>query len=386
MAARLALTLVVYISSSGFAQGFDNVALGKRYTCSSPGGIAWRGLLDGDRESDEPPGCFATGDDRIYPKKIIIDLGAVYEVDQIIVYNSANGNTRQVELWTSREGVNYDRVRQPYVFPNKTAQQMSAKFPPQPVRYVKIALLDTYGGGLGGDHILFLREVEVMGRPTAATAKTQTRPPIDVEVPRSARIFHHYVLQEGARVKLLILGDDAAVGKEGEGGLGKALADELKRQFALGAVELVDRSQTGYTALEAASYPISSVDESPDLVIVALGTADSLAFDPASFRDSMKRTLTKIQDRTHAMIVVVVPPEIPHSPSLGRAEECAAISTADVAYQLLSLVRGTEIAIVDAAEAIEAQGLDISTAYRDNLSLSSAGHRAIAAAVCRLFL
>ena len=182
-----AMGLVLAVSASAQETTVStNVALGKSFTSSSPGGIAWQGLLDGKRTSDSPPGCFATGPDAEYPKKIVIDLGAVYLIDQVIVHNAANGNTKKVDVWASRDGVNYKQLRQPYVFPNRTEQRMSARFPALEARYVKLALWDTYGGGLGGDHILYLREVEVMGREVPATSATRERPEFPDDPPRLA--------------------------------------------------------------------------------------------------------------------------------------------------------------------------------------------------------
>lgn len=377
------ITLLCGRHLSYSAEPLYNVALGKIVTCSSPGGIAWTGLVDGDKESDKPPGCFATGADPQYPKRIVIDLGAIYQIEQIVVYSSANGNTRTAEIWASRDGVNYERMRPPYTFPDKTPQAMSAKFPPREARYVKIALLDTYGGGLGGDHVLFLREVEVLGRPVAATRASRTRPEIGPKPPRSARVFRRYALREGAAIRLLIIGDDTAVGAQG--GLGRILGEKLRRRFSLGHVEVIDRSEPGYTARRAAIYPISAADDPPDLVVVALGTADSLSFDPAQFRAEMEELLTKLQERTAAMIVVVLPPKIPHMPDFALATETASADTTEAAWQLVSLVEGRDIGVVDAVTAIQESGLDLAGAYVDNLHLSAAGHEAIANKIVDLF-
>jgi lysophospholipase L1-like esterase len=378
----IALIGVPPLDGGAQEEGWQNVALGKSFTCSSPGGIAWQGLVDGDRESDGPPGCFATGADAAYPKKIVIDLGAIYQIDQIIVYSSENGNTAKVEVWASKDGVSYERMRLPYTFPDKTAQSMSAKFPPREARYVKVALLDTYGGGLGGDNVLFLREVEVMGRAVAATSESRVRPEVKGTPPRSARVFVHYALRAGADLRLLVIGDDAAVGAEG--GLAQALATELRERFSLGNLEVTDRSERGCTTQRAAIYPVSLADESPDLIVVALGTADSLEFDPAKFRADMGELLTKLLERTTAIVVVVVPPKIPHDADLARAKECAGADTADPAWQIVSLVQGTEMGLVDAAAAVHESGLDVDAAYVDNLQLSAAGHKVIARAVVDL--
>lgn len=360
-----------------------NVALGKRFTSSSPGGIAWQGLLDGKRTSDSPPGCFATGPDADYPKKIVIDLGAVYQIDQVIVYSGANGNTKSVDVWASRDGVNYQQLRKPYIFPDKTAQQMSARFPPLEARYVKLALWDTYGGGLGGDNVLYLREVEVMGREVAATSQTRERPEFPDDPPRLARVFRRYVLQEGKRIRLLVIGDDMTVAREAGRGLSVHLAERLGDRFALDTIEVDDETRSGFTARSAAALPIGD-DEAPDLVVVALGAADALAFDPATFRAQMDRLLDRLLEKTEALIVVVAPARIPHSAELARAEECGSADTADPAWQIASLLPGKGIAVVDADEAIRDSGLSVTAAYADNLSLTDAGHEVIAAAIVRL--
>jgi lysophospholipase L1-like esterase len=379
----LAAAPVLAVAACAQDDGWQNVALGKSFTCSSPGGIAWQGLTDGERESDEPPGCFATGPDPDYPKKVVIDLGAVYEVEQIIVHSGANGNTAKVEVWASRDGVTYERMRLPYTFPNKIAQSMSAKFPPRATRYVKVALLDSYGGGLGGDHVLFLREVEVIGRATAATAQTRSRPKTEGPPPRAARLFRAYALRPQTQLRLLVIGDESGFGAEG--GLGGALAAKLQQRFSLAGVEVTDRCEPGYTARRAAIYPISLADESPDLVVVSLGTADSLAFSPAEFRAEMDELLTKLLERTHAMIVVVAPPPLPHAATLPRAEDVAGADTADAAWQLAGLVKGRDIAFVDAAEALGKSGLDVTDGYVDNLTLTAEGHAAVADAIVEVF-
>ncbi len=360
-----------------------NVALGKRFTSSSPGGIAWQGLLDGERRSDSPPGCFATGPDAEYPKKVVIDLGAVYLIDQVIVYSTANGNTKSVDVWASRDGVNYKQLRKPYVFPDKTYQRMSARFPALEARYVKLALWDTYGGGLGGDHILYLREVEVMGREVPATSETKDRPDFPTDAPRLVRVFRRYVLGEGGKIRLLLIGDDMAVGQGGGKGLGMILAERIGERFSLDTIQVDDETRPGLTARGARELSFGG-DRPPDLAVVALGAADALAFDPAAFRAAMERLLDKLLEGTEALIIVIAPPRIPHSAELGRAQECASADTADPAWQIASLLPGREIAVVDADEAIRNSGLSVTTAYADNLSLTDAGHAVIASAVVKL--
>ena len=118
--------------------------------------------------------------------------------------------------------------------------------------------------------------------------------------------------------------------------------------------------------------------------MVALGTADALAFDPSVFRDAMERLLDQLLDRTDGLIIVIGPPPIPHSADLPRADECRTADTADPAWQIASLLPGRGIAAVDASEVLKDSGLPVASAYADNLSLSDSGHEAIASAIARL--
>ncbi len=362
-----------------------NVALGKTYTCTSEGGIAWRGLLDGVVDSDAPPGCFATGNDADFPKKIVIDLSAVYRIDQVVVHNSANGNTKKVDVWASRDGQSYTQLRQPYVFPQGVAQRMSAKFPALEARYVKIALWDTWGGGLGGDNILYLREVEVLGRPTPLKSGTKARPEIPRTAPRLGRLVRRYVLQQGRDVRLVVIGDDLVAGRNGAPDLAAVLADRLKTRFLLGEVKTTDDCKPQLTARAAGTLALPVADEAPDLVVVALGTTDSLAFDPGAFREAVSRLLHRLLDETEAFVVVIAPPRLPHVAELGRFGECATADTADPAWQLAGLVPGLDLALIDGDAVLQESGLPNESAYADNLSLSSAGLEALAGAVVTLF-
>jgi hypothetical protein len=85
------------------------------------------------------------------------------------------------------------------------------------------------------------------------------------------------------------------------------------------------------------------------------------------------------------MIVVVAPPPLPHAATLPRAEDVAGADTADAAWQLAGLVKGRDIAFVDAAEALGKSGLDVTDGYVDNLTLTAEGHAAVADAIVEVF-
>jgi len=381
----VSLALLLCATVPVAAQNTVNVALGKTYVCSDPGGLAWKGLLDGEKTSDEPPACFATGNGTGFPKRIVIDLGAVYNISKVVVHSSKNGNTRKVDVWASADGESYAPLRKPYAFPEGEPLAMSAGFPEREARYVKVALWDTYGGGPGGDNVLYLREVEVLGEAKPLSQGDRPRPKLEGAPPRTARMFAHYALTQGAQRRLLIVGDDLAVGGGGGPGLGASVAERLRDDFGLESMEVIEECKPGQTARDAATLPFSSADESPDLIVVALGMADATAFDPVTFRSAVSRLLAKLSERTHAFIVVVLPPRFAHSAELGRADDCSGASTADPAWQLASILEGTEYAGIDADAVLQVAGLDAPSLYADNFTLTETGHKLLAGEIARLF-
>jgi hypothetical protein len=179
-----------------------------------------------------------------------------------------------------------------------------------------------------------------------------------------------------------VIGDDLAAPPPGGEGLATALAAELRAHFALPNVRVDDRSAPGLTAALASVMPVPA-DTSPDLVVIFLGVADALRFDAADFRAAVARLYAQLLEGTHALVVVVLPPRIPHSAQLDRAAECAGADTSQAAWQLATLA--SDIALVDAEAAIKKSGVPVTAAFADNLSLSDAGRKLIVQAVLALF-
>lgn len=145
-----------------------NLALNRPYTANCGTLPGWDGLVDGVKNSDEPPECFATDDSRDFPKTIVIDLGAACQLTRIVVHNSANGNTKQVVVSLSADGKTYEKLRE-YIFPAGKYLPLVHSFAPRKARFVRLSFLDTWGRGAGGDNIIYLREVEVYGKRFGAT-------------------------------------------------------------------------------------------------------------------------------------------------------------------------------------------------------------------------
>jgi len=125
------------------AQGdaLQNIALGRPYRCSVPVLPGWHGLVDGKCDGDSAPECFATSNVDKFPQYVVIDLGAICEISRVVVYNSANGNTRKVSLECSDDASDYQVLRQGFIFPDKSAMVLSHKFTPRKARYVRLTLL-----------------------------------------------------------------------------------------------------------------------------------------------------------------------------------------------------------------------------------------------------
>lgn len=168
LAADALLLLATLPCSAATGPPTVNLALNRPYTANCGILPGWDGLVDGTKNSDEPPDCFATDDSRDFPKTIVIDLGATCQLTRIVVHNSANGNTKQVVVSLSADGKTYEKLRE-YIFPSAKYLPLVHSFAPRKARFVQLSFTDTWGGGAGGDNIIYLREVEVYGKRFGAT-------------------------------------------------------------------------------------------------------------------------------------------------------------------------------------------------------------------------
>ncbi len=253
-----------------------DLALNRPFTLNGETLPGWDGLVDGVKDSDDPPGCFATDNAAKFPKNAVIDLGCLCDISKIVVYNSANGNTREVIVSISKDAKTYDVLRD-YVFPNARYQPLIHSFTARRARFIKLIFKDSWRKGLGGDNILYLREVEVFGRrlekPDSgtvwsflATAPTVRRSP-------SWNVLRRYLKEVNRQARVAVLTDatpEALLGPDGW--LSRSLS-ESGRSIGPGGLKLVTYSTAAdgpaaLTALEA------SLDhDAPDLLVVVYSVA-----------------------------------------------------------------------------------------------------------------
>lgn len=304
--AALAIGLLVLIATGACAQ--QNVALTQPYICSVEVLSGWTGLVDGVIDSDGGPGCFATVDDPAFPKLVTIDLQRPCAINRIAVHNSANGNTRHITISISADGRRFEQLRE-FIFPNNQAMALNHRFGDRRAQFVRIGLLDSWGGGLGGDNCIFMREVEVFGSPTGEPG---VRPPAAEPTgdplvrTRSLRLFERYALQSERQLKIVVMGDSLAAG--GEGTWPALLKDLLDQERPEGAETLVvTASEPGLDAVGALGQIMdTAIAADPDLLVVTLGT-DSEGYLPAGLRGDLAMLLERLAEETGGLVVVMGP-------------------------------------------------------------------------------
>jgi hypothetical protein len=218
-----------------------NLALHQPFVASCDTLPGWDGLVDSVKDSDEPPGCWASDNSAHFPKTVVVDLGGLAELSRIVVHNSTNGNTKQVSVAVSTDAQHYVGLRD-FVFPPHKYQPLMHSFTPRKARYVRISFKDSWGGGLGGDCIMYLREVEVFGRrlqppPSPQQALWATLASAQPQLPIPAwAATRRYLRELGRETRLLVVTDhppEILLGPEGwltkglqalPGGLGQSLA------------------------------------------------------------------------------------------------------------------------------------------------------------------
>lgn len=291
-----------------------NVALHRPFAGSSAILPGWTGLVDGERESDSAPGCYATSNDPTFPKFVEIDLGSECSISKVIVYNSANGNTRTVALSCSTDGANFKKLRDPdFIFADQDAIVLSVAFQARPARFVRLTFRDTWKGGLGGDNCLFVREVEVYGQPGKAQngdalKAAAAQPPLDR--PRLVDVFRHYCLRKPGELSVAVLGDFTTIEAQEEGHWANFAASALRRAYPdkpLTVETVGGVSGSIATAQDWASQ--QREDLAPDLILVSYGAQAATArADVDEFRVKYQNLVNTLLDKTAALIVCVTPP------------------------------------------------------------------------------
>jgi lysophospholipase L1-like esterase len=359
-----------------------NVALNCPYTLNVQTLPGWSGLVDGDKTSDSAPGCFATGNAPGYPKYAVIDLQGDCTVSKVVVYNSANGNTRTVSLAASADGTNYKKLREPdFIFPANGDLALTVSFQPRTARYIRVTFRDTWQHGLGGDDCLFLREVEVFGTRLGPPAQPDHFAVASHQAPfasnRAVAIFKRYCLDTSGDLRMTVVGDSFTAGCDESTHWVKIAALELARLYpgkrlvlsAVGGNESVlsygqdwARDHRGILA--------------PDLIIVAYGTNAALAgAGQEEFRSKYQALISELVDNTNALIVPVTP--LPFI----KPETRSAVAY-DATVEQIALASG--LPLLRTAAVLSKIPGDKSLLYLDGSHLSPAGHQAVGLALADL--
>ncbi len=386
---RLAILLPVMITCAVWAQEpAVNLALGRPYVSNAPVLPGWTGLVDGDRESDSAPACFATANSPEYPKYVTIDLGGRCTITKVVVYNSGNGNTRTVALASSADGQAYKALREPdFIFADRDPLFLSVSFQPRVARYVRISFRDTWKGGLGGDNCLFLREVEVFGEAGQEMRDDPfrlagTQPPFETD--RAVRLFKRYCLEEPGDLSIAVVGDLTVIGADQEGHWATVAADMLRRLYPDKRLTIeIAGGTSGSIAygLEWAQQRRGSL--APDLVLLSYGAqAASAKAEISEFRVKYQGLINELLTNTEALVVAITPP-----PYLSATGESGANSgTWPYAWAVEQVALSQRVPLVRAASVLAQtpESGNRASLLLDSQHVGEAGHQALGMAIADL--
>ncbi|MCD6361156.1 MAG: hypothetical protein J7M38_09845 [Armatimonadetes bacterium] len=349
------------------AWGQVNVARDRPYQCNVEVLSGWTGLVDGVTDSDAGPGCFATANDPLFPKYVVVNLQRPCMINRIAVHNSENGNTRHITISISADGREYEQLRE-FIFPNGRPMVLNHRFGDRRAQFVRIGLLDTWTGGLGGDNCIFLREVEVYGSPTgeAGVRAPAAEPTGDALMrTRELRIFRHYAIEAERDLKVLVIGDSMAAG--GEGSWPQQLLGLLEVLRPLGThVDLQIISEPDMDPTSALGDPLdAAIAAEPDLCLLAFGT-DIASYSPASLRRDLGELVQRLSVELSGLIVLVGPvPDPDDDESLDAVRGVAKELEQMALFMNLPMLR-TERALLDA-------GVDVWARREDEPAEEAAG-------------
>ncbi|MHB8997545.1 MAG: GDSL-type esterase/lipase family protein [Armatimonadota bacterium] len=387
----VAIALVCACAVAAAATAPINLALNRPYASSCPTLPGWTGLLDGDKDSDSAPGCFATSNEEAYPKYVVIDLGADCAVSKVIVYNSSNGNTRTVSLSSSVDGVNYKKLRDPdFIFADREPTALTVGFQqPRPVRYVRVTFLDSWKNGLGGDNCMFLREVEVFGTRGEEKADNSfafASGQATCITNRSLDIFRRYCLESPEPMKITVIGDYFIGGSDEDSHWVRQAGEELAKLYPGKKITL--------TAVGGSDGAIAYGTEwckehrgalAPDLVLLAYGSqAASVGADQGEFRSKYQQLVNELLDNTQALVIAITPPPFLQDPTLALSSKTEGRNTRGYAWQVEQVALSRGLPLVRSAAVLSRIPGDKRPLYVDNMHLSSEGQRALGLAIADL--
>lgn len=391
---RLTTVMVTLCCASALVMAASapvNLALNRPYASSCPTLPGWTGLVDGEKDSDSAPGCFATRAEDGFPKYVVLDLGADCLVSKVVVYNSGNGNNRTVALSSSLDGVNYKKLRDPdFIFTDRDPLALSVAFgQPRPVHYVRVTFLDTWKKGLGGDNCMFLREIEVFGTRGEEKAENPfafASGQAPSESYRALDIFRRYCLERPDPMKITVLGDYFISGDDADTHWVRQLAEELVKLYPDKPITL-----TAVGGSEGAiSYGVDWAKNhrgvlAPDLVLLAYGAqAASVDADQGEFRAKYQALLSELSDNTQALVIAITPPPFLQDPTLAWSSKTAGRSTRGYAWQVEQVALSRGVPLVRSAAVLAKTPGDKKALYEDNMHLGAEGHRALGLAIADL--
>lgn len=368
----------------------ENLARGKPYLCTTELMPGWTGLVDGQHDSDQPPACFGTDNAAQFPKEVLIDLGNIFQITNIAVYNSLNGNTRHIATWSSLNATDFDKLRE-YYFPADKLQPLIHSFPARRARYVKITMYDTWTGGRTGDNCLYLREVEVYGTSDSSggTADTSTdamalaRWQQPLVKPYATRLFRRYCLEAKSSITVGVLGDSfASPDRGGNSTWIDLFVGCLKQRGQYQKVEVI--ALTGEAGLNNLADLRTELTrfKSVDLLIVAYGRRAALQeTPPVQFRRQLRELVQSVQRQVAAFTVIVTPPPLGRQAGLERYEEVKDKDTLAISQAAGQVASLTGCGLVRTASVLAHSDKDMSDLYKDNVSLSQQGHLALSRAL-----
>lgn len=367
-----------------------NLALNRPFATSCPTLPGWTGLVDGIKDSDSAPACFATANDDGFPKYVVIDLGADCTISKVVVYNSANGNTRTVALSCSTDGVTYRKLRDPdFVFEDQDAIALSVAFQPRQARYVRVSMLDTWKQGLGGDNCLFLREIEVFGsrgKETEESPFTLAAGQAPTVANRSLEIFRRYCLETPGAIKVTLVGDYFISGNEQDDHWARVAAEELSKFYPDKKITLTAVGGSD----GAISFGLQWAQEhhgvlAPDIVLVSYGAqAANVAADIGEFRSKYQTLINELLDNTSALVIIVTPPPFLQNDRLAMQPKTKGQNTRSYSWTTEQLASALGVPLVRTEAVLARASGNKDLLYSDNMHLSTLGHRTLGLAIADL--
>lgn len=385
------LVLLLLVGLAAAAPAPVNLALNRPFASSGTTLPGWNGLVDGEKDSDSAPGCFATSNDKDFPKFVVIDLGGDCSISKVVVYNSGNGNTRTISLSSSIDGVNYKKLRDPdFIFADRDPIALSVAFQqPRTAQYIRVSFVDTWKKGLGGDNCMFLREVEVFGtrgdeKEDNPFAFAADQAPCATN--RSVDIFRRYCLDNGDAIKITVVGDYFIGATDDDTQWIRQAAEELAKLYPEKKITL---SAVGGSE-GAISYGIEWAKDhrgalAPDLIILAYGSqAASVSADQSEFRSKYQALVNELTDNTQALVVAITPPPFLQNDKLALASRTQGHSTRAYGWQVEQVALSRGLPLVRTTAVLAKVPGDKTPLYLDNMHLSPEGNRALGLAIADL--